>query len=142
MRPLSACARGSSKRPAVISVSARNAAEISDGTPIADAVAALTAPAIVAVGINCTKPEHISGLLSAAAAELPLAVYPNAGRTWDAVGRRWLDNGTDRLPVDLLAAWLSAGVRLLGGCCGLGYQHVADVAELLQTNKDIYENRM
>ena len=123
-----------------VSVSARNDAEISDGTPIGQAFDRLTAPNVVALGINCTKPEFISGLISHAGASRPLAVYPNAGRTWDAVGRRWLDPGVDRFPKDLLSAWLNAGVRLLGGCCGLGYDHITDVRELLQSRKDGHEN--
>lgn len=126
--------------PAWVSVSARSAQQISDGTDIAQAFAALTAESVVAVGINCTKPEFITGLLTAAAPDRPVAVYPNAGRTWDAAARAWLDTGTDRLPAGLLADWLANGVRLLGGCCGLGYEHVRDVAELLRTNKDLHAN--
>lgn len=126
--------------PAWVSMSARSESQISDGTEISTAFAALTAEAVVAVGINCTKPELISGLLRNANSTRPIAVYPNAGRTWDAAARSWLDTGSDRLPAALLGSWLDHGVRLLGGCCGLGYEHVSDVAELLRTHKDLHAN--
>ena len=55
--------------------------------------------AIVAVGINCTPPEHIDSLLQRAAAvtDLPLLVYPNNGRTWDGDTYEWRGTGVDGL---------------------------------------------
>jgi len=42
-------------------------------------------PSVVAVGVNCTKPEFVTSLLRQLATKtsLPLVVYPNAGRVWD-----------------------------------------------------------
>jgi hypothetical protein len=35
------------------------------------------------VGINCTSPELVTGLLESAKDYGPFVVYPNAGRTWN-----------------------------------------------------------
>lgn len=104
------------------------------GQPIEDAAALVAAsPTLEAIGINCTKPEHLGGLVArirAAQPDLPIVVYPNAGRVWDGVSSVWLGDGTDLLPRRAVASWFDAGVSLVGGCCGLGPAAIADVAAL------------
>jgi homocysteine S-methyltransferase len=76
-------------------------------------------PNVVAVGVNCTAPGDVAGLLPAAsAAGKPVLVYPNSGEGWDAVRRRWTGRG-QLDPADV-AAWLGSGVRGVGGCCRVG----------------------
>lgn len=117
--------------PAWISVSARNHSEISDGTDIQRAFDAIAAPNLLSVGINCTKPEYITSLLERLETALPKVVYPNAGRTWDAVNRNWLDTGADEIPAAELGTWIGAGARILGGCCGLAEKQIAAVSRLV-----------
>jgi homocysteine S-methyltransferase len=114
-----------------VSCSAPNGETISDGTAIADAYRLLTAPNIVARGINCTKPEFIDSLLTRAGGEGPYVVYSNAGRTWDADNRVWLDAGSLTIPDDTVKSWISHGATMVGGCCGLGVEHISAVAALL-----------
>ena len=117
-----------------MSFSCRDGRSTSHGEPIEEAVAAAaTSPRVVAVGINCTAPEHVEGLLHRARAvtDLPLVAYPNNGRTWDAAARCWTDAGTAALPEGAVHAWVAAGARLVGGCCGLGPDAVAGVARSL-----------
>jgi homocysteine S-methyltransferase len=118
--------------PAWLSFSCVDDATTCAGQPI-EAAAALVATArtVEAVGINCTRPEHVGGLVArirAAQPDLPVVVYPNAGRVWDAAGSVWLGEGTDLLPRSAVAAWFDAGVSLVGGCCGLGPEAIADIA--------------
>jgi len=83
-----------------------------------------------AIGVNCTKPEHIGGLVErirATAPDLPVVVYPNAGRVWDGVASVWLGDGSDVLPEAAVASWFDDGVSLVGGCCGLGPQAIESV---------------
>jgi len=42
--------------------------------------------AVVAVGVNCTAPEHVEALVTAAmrASGKPAVAYPNSGESWDA----------------------------------------------------------
>jgi homocysteine S-methyltransferase len=110
-----------------VSFSCRDGSRLSDGTPFADAVRAVAElPQVVAVGVNCTAPAHVEGLLRAAAAVTtkPLVAYPHSGETWDAAARAWRGRAD---PLDWAVgarAWRAAGARLLGGCCRTGPDHV------------------
>ena len=118
--------------PAWLSFSCADGATTCAGQPIEEAAALVAAsPTIEAIGVNCTKPEHVGGLVArirAARPDLPIVVYPNAGRVWDATASVWLGDGTDLLPRTAVESWFDAGVTLVGGCCGLGPAAVADVA--------------
>lgn len=85
---------------------------------------------VQAVGVNCTHPSHVGSLLwrMALATTLPLVAYPNHGAEWDAEHKCWIGtaDGTD-LPGHL-TEWLSAGARLVGGCCGVGTKGIAALA--------------
>ena len=87
-------------------------------------------PSIVAIGVNCTKPEFVTSLLTTLAAKtsLPLVVYPNAGRVWDGLNMCWMGEGHDTLPSQIVAEWVRAGANLIGGCCGLGPDAILQLA--------------
>jgi homocysteine S-methyltransferase len=109
--------------PAWISFACRDGARTAHGEPIEAAVAAATqSPRVVAVGVNCTAPEHVGALLARmrAVTALPLVAYPNSGRAWDGDARRWSEAGAAELPGAAVREWVDAGARLVGGCCGLG----------------------
>lgn len=105
-----------------ISFSCRDGEHNSQGERLADCVAALeTFDSVVAVGINCTAPQHVASLLVQARTRTrkPLLAYPNAGEVWDAQARAWLP-GVEcaHRPFDEQAMdWAQAGARLIGGCC-------------------------
>ena len=86
---------------------------------------------LVAVGVNCTAPLHVAGLLTSVAPSVPLIVYPNHGGTWDAVARTWHHPHNDRFD-ELAAEWTRCGARLIGGCCGVGPDGIAALANLAQ----------
>jgi len=117
--------------PAWLSFSCADDSTTCAGQPIADAADLVAAaPTLAAIGINCTKPEHVSGLVArirSAQPDLPIVVYPNAGRVWDGAASVWLGDGTDVLPRSAVSSWFDSGVSLVGGCCGLGPAAVADV---------------
>lgn len=118
--------------PAWISFSCADDRHTCAGQPIERAAAFVDATASFdAIGINCTKPEHVTGLvrrIRVTAPDLPIVVYPNAGRVWDGVASMWLGDGSDRLARSAVEEWYDAGVSLVGGCCGLGPAAIADVA--------------
>jgi homocysteine S-methyltransferase len=114
-----------------ISFTCRDGRTTSHGERIEQAVEAATSgERVVAVGVNCTAPEHVPELLrrAATATDLPLVAYPNSGRVWDGNERGWLTLGTDRLALDAVAEWIEAGARLVGGCCGIGPVAIAEIA--------------
>ncbi len=117
--------RDCSDLPAWIAFTCRDGARNAEGEDFGDCVAALEEfPQVLAVGVNCSAPEHVGELLSRARVRThrPLIAYPNSGETYDAVAKRWRPAPpAARGPVDGVAAhaagWVAAGARLLGGCC-------------------------
>lgn len=111
-----------SATPAWVSYSCRDAATTCAGDSFADAIAlASRAAQVVAVGLNCTDPRHVTALLASATSSTsrPFVVYPNHGRDWDAVHECWIGDGDDHLG-HRVPEWWRAGARLIGGCCGIG----------------------
>jgi homocysteine S-methyltransferase len=116
------------------------------GQPISEAVrAAVCAPSVTAIGVNCVAPHLVTGLLGriAGATDLPtgmpLVAYPNAGRVWLPDTETWSDSaagggrvesasGTQGWPV---TDWVFAGARLIGGCCCVEPEAVSALAEHL-----------
>jgi homocysteine S-methyltransferase len=113
--------KGSTALPPVwIGFSCRNENEVSHGETLAECLEIMgTAEAVVAMGINCTPPAFISGLLSSVrgATERLLVVYPNSGERWEPSAHEWRP-GVGSRPIDELGPeWRSLGARLIGGCC-------------------------
>ncbi len=109
----------------------RDGAHLSDGTPVEEAArTAAAGDRVVALGINCTPPEHIDSLLERirAVCALPLLVYPNSGRTWDAERHAWSGAGVGGFPAAAVAGWRARGARGIGGCCGIGPAAIAEIA--------------
>lgn len=106
-----------------MSFSCRDAECLSDGTPLRRMLEEIEGSrSIVAVGVNCTPPEHISGLLESVrgVTSKPLVVYPNSGETWDALGKEWDDAPTAGGLAEEAVEWLRLGAVILGGCCRTG----------------------
>lgn len=129
-----ACEALPPEQPAWVSFSARDDAYACSGEAIELCVAAvLHSPRVAAVGINCTAPEHVLGLLQrlSAITDLPLVAYPNAGRRYG--DGAWHGNGIDPARFATLArAWIDAGARLIGGCCQTVCAHVLALAEAIE----------
>jgi len=108
------------------------------GQPAADAVAAAIQLRAEAVLFNCSQPEAMGGavvaarkVIEAAGAKLKIGVYANAfpPQSKDAAANANLhDIRTDLNPQAYLAfaqAWQGTGASILGGCCGIGPEHIA-----------------
>jgi len=132
-----ALARLLAERPVKASVafSCRDATHLCDGTPFTEAVALVAAvPQVLAVGVNCTAPSHVEGLLriGARATRKPLVAYPNSGETYDARTRTWHGTATSADWGAWSRLWRSAGATLIGGCCRTGPAHVRAVRSALR----------
>jgi homocysteine S-methyltransferase len=102
------------------------------GQPLADAFAvAAGIPQIVAVGVNCCAPEDVLRAIHTARQVTggKVIVYPNSGEFWDARRRAWL--GPSRFSADLAPQWVSAGARIIGGCCRVRPADIAELAKAL-----------
>ncbi|MYT34313.1 MULTISPECIES: homocysteine S-methyltransferase [unclassified Streptomyces] len=102
------------------------------GQPLAEAFA-LTADAdeVIAVGVNCCTPDDADRAVALAARVTgkPVVVYPNSGERWDATARAW--RGSPTFTADRVAGWVAAGARLIGGCCRVGPDAIAELATAL-----------
>ncbi|WP_255307959.1 homocysteine S-methyltransferase [Streptomyces marincola] len=86
---------------------------------------------VVAVGVNCCAPDEVPAAVARAVAVTgrPAVAYPGSGETWDAARGRW--HGRAVGPAASAGAWRAAGARLIGGCCRVGPEAVAELAEVL-----------
>ena len=85
------------------------------------------AQSAMAVGINCTAPELITGLLSSAVSSIPYVVYPNSGRKWDATNKVWIGTNEVGFADNLVKEWIELGAQFIGGCCGIGPNEIASL---------------
>jgi homocysteine S-methyltransferase len=99
------------------------------GQPLADAFAvAAGVPEVVAVGVNCCAPadvEHAVGVARDVTGK-PVIVYPNSGENWDGERRTWV--GKSGWSAELAPRWAAAGARIIGGCCRVRPDNIAEIA--------------
>jgi homocysteine S-methyltransferase len=117
--------------PAWLSFTCADGATTRHGEPVEAAFAlAEASERIVAVGVNCTAPGHIVELVERAASVTakPIVVYPNSGEAWDPATRRWTGAGGPTVDAAAARGWVRAGARLVGGCCRVGPDRIAELA--------------
>jgi homocysteine S-methyltransferase len=121
--------------PAWMSYTGGAGATTAAGEPFGEAIAlAGSGRNVVAVGANCTAPQHMRALLKVARAStsLPLVAYPNRGNTWDPEKRRWRDDKAGSWNPAVVASWTVLGAAWLGGCCGTGPADIGRLAMALR----------
>lgn len=121
--------------PSWISFSCKDQAHLNDGTPISKACELIeSADQVFAIGINCTAPNHISGLLNLLKAHAPskkLVIYPNSGEVFNPKDKTW--SGVT-IPEDFASQalkWVQEGADIIGGCCRIGPEHISKIANAL-----------
>ncbi|MCO5602717.1 hypothetical protein L7F22_056854 [Adiantum nelumboides] len=97
---------------------------------------AASSPGVVAVGINCTPPRYIHGLILSAkkVTTKPIVIYPNSGETWDGDKKEWVPS-TGVSDVDFVSyvrKWKEAGASLIGGCCRTTPKTIRGITEALK----------
>jgi S-methylmethionine-dependent homocysteine/selenocysteine methylase len=116
------------------------APRLRSGQSVGDAVAAALRLDAQAVLFNCSQPEVMAAAVDAArarldreGADLPIGVYANAfppQRPDAAANESLLDIRADLTPEGYLGfarTWRARGARILGGCCGIGPEHIAAI---------------
>jgi homocysteine S-methyltransferase len=88
---------------------------------------------VLAVGVNCVKPEVVGEAIQAlrAGTRKAIVVYPNSGEVWDAQTRQWRGACSHRSLADLAPQWVSGGAKLIGGCCRIGPREIAALDKTL-----------
>jgi homocysteine S-methyltransferase len=105
------------------------------GQSLAEAFRLAEADAVAAIGVNCCAPGEVGNAVRTARTVTgkPVVVYPNSGQEWDAASRDWSGRGS--LDRQLAHEWVAAGARLIGGCCGVGPDRIAELAGVTQNDK-------
>jgi homocysteine S-methyltransferase len=118
-----------------MSFSCKDGTHLSDGTPIEECVSLLEeSKGLIALGINCTAPNHILSLISRIAqckSSKKIIVYPNSGEQFDPSQKRWVDMQSTYDFSKLARYWYNAGARLIGGCCRTGPDHISAIRNTL-----------
>ena len=119
-----------------ISFTCRDDETLWDGTAVEDAARACSGEAgVVAVGVNCTEPAHVAGLLRRIrkVTDLPLLAYPNSGEAYDAGTRAWITREPASAWLDRVPGWTDAGASLIGGCCRVGPDLIRGIRRHLES---------
>ncbi|OMO54633.1 Homocysteine S-methyltransferase, partial [Corchorus capsularis] len=108
--------------PAWFSFSSKDGINVVSGDSIQECASiADSCKQVVAVGINCTPPRFIHGLILSIkkVTDKPVIIYPNSGETYDAVNKKWVKSTgvADEDFVSYVGEWREAGASLFGGCC-------------------------
>lgn len=86
--------------------------------------------------INCLPVDHVPGMLPWLRdfTDLPLGVYPNLGHYLDPGWK--FDEEVDPQDYGALALeWRAEGAQIIGGCCGVGPDHIAAARQHLAGTK-------
>jgi methionine synthase I (cobalamin-dependent)/5,10-methylenetetrahydrofolate reductase len=124
-----AAVRSVSDRPIVAQMTTAEDGSSLDGMPPEQFAPALAGLGPDVIGINCSigpapMLETIERIASAAA--LPLAAQPNAGRPRDIDGRNIYLTSPEYM-ASYARRFVTAGVRLVGGCCGTTPEHIRQI---------------
>ena len=87
------------------------------------------------IGINCTAPQFIESLIRElrSATDLPVAVYPNSGETYDPETKTWHGSKGMRSFGSYALDYYRAGAAAVGGCCTTAASHILQVREAKET---------
>jgi len=122
-----------------VSFTCRDAERLRDGTPVEEAAAACAPEAgVVAVGVNCTAPQHVASVIRRmrTATDLPILAYPNSGETYVRSGRAWSRRAVGVDWLDFVPEWLDAGARIIGGCCRVGPDTIRSLRRLMEETSE------
>ncbi|XP_041003468.1 homocysteine S-methyltransferase 3-like [Juglans microcarpa x Juglans regia] len=109
--------------PAWFSFNSKDGTNVVSGDPIAECTSiADSCKQVVSVGINCTPPRFIHGLITSMRklTSKPVLIYPNSGETYDGQTKQWVKSSGDDVDEDFvtyIGKWREAGASLFGGCC-------------------------
>ena len=120
-----------SETPAICSFACTAEGKLRDGTPVLAAFRQLLEAGAQLVGLNCAHgPQAMLRIVESLPADLPLAVFPNAGYPKFSEGRYQYGTSPEyfaRIGVELARQ----GAKLIGGCCGTAPSHIAALATAL-----------
>ncbi|KQK09990.1 homocysteine S-methyltransferase 4 [Brachypodium distachyon] len=124
--------------PAWFSFTSKDGANAASGDPITECAAvADSCRRVASVGINCTAPGLIHGLILSIrkVTSKAIVVYPNSGETYVAETKEWVDSAGASGTTDFASCvgkWREAGASVVGGCCRTSPATVGAIARALR----------
>lgn len=122
-------------KSAWISFSCKDEHHLNDGTPIKECAAYLAHHSnVFAIGVNCTAPKYVSGLISSiksASGSKKIVVYPNSGEAYHAESKTWMGLSDPKLYIEMATEWVNLGADIVGGCCRIGPDHIRRMSEIV-----------
>ena len=123
-------------KQAWVSFSCKDEFHINDGTPIEDCVDILSDhPNIFAIGVNCTSPKYILGLVKTIKPRIKnkrIIVYPNSGDVYNAETKVWSELSPSEQFLNQAKEWINLGVDIIGGCCRIGPKEIKSLKNLIK----------
>ncbi len=123
------------QKPAWVSFSCKDDRHICDGTPIANCAALFSGHSTVfAVGVNCTAPQFISGLIQSiktTSGDKKIVVYPNSGAVYHADSKTWTGLSNHSSCALMVQEWMGLGADIIGGCCGIGPNQIKEMSSMV-----------
>jgi len=118
--------------PAICSMSCSEEGRLPNGMPLPEAFRKLREADAQVVGSNCLNgPQAMLRLFERLPIEGLLSAYPNAGYPKYHDGR-YLYFTSPEYFANSARGLAAEGARLIGGCCGIGPQHIAAMVEALK----------
>jgi len=128
--------------PTVVSFTLDDSApnQLRSGETLADAVAAVAPLGPEAVTVNCSMPEAVSSALPALTEAFPrVGGYANGFQSIAALdaggttaGLKAREDLTPQSYAQYALGWAEAGATLIGGCCEVGPDHIAETGRVLR----------
>ncbi|CAL9122738.1 unnamed protein product [Musa textilis] len=123
--------------PAWFSFNSKDGVNVVSGDSLTECVSiADSCKRVVAVGINCTPPRFIHGLILSIkkVTKKPILIYPNSGERYDADKKEWVVSTgfTNEDFVSYVQVWHEAGACLIGGCCRTTPKTIRGISLALQ----------
>jgi len=123
------------KKKAWVTFSCKDESHINDGTTITDCVELFNNhPSVFALGVNCTKPQYITGLIrniKSVLKDKKIVVYPNSGEEYQADNKTWSSPADLTFNIQLAKEWLEEGADIIGGCCRVGPDQIKEMAKVI-----------
>lgn len=115
-------------KPAWVSFSCKDEQHLNDDSKIIEGVSIfIDHPKVFAIGVNCTDPKYISGIIKhikATGIDKKIIVYPNSGEAYNVESKTWLGLSEPTSFGEMTKEWLKLGADIIGGCCRVGPEHI------------------
>jgi len=125
------------KIPVICSMVCSEEGRLPSSLPIVQAFRELIRLGANIVGVNCvTGPHAMVNILRRIPLEFPISAFPNAGYPRYQDGR-FLYNAAPDYFADKAKEFVAQGANLIGGCCGVGPEHIRAMATALAGLKPV-----